>query len=145
MRNFLAVAVTAGLIVAAGGCEKIKTLSGKYTEPAPDSVAPPASAEPAKKAFRAPTKEEYYRMLREGYKQPRRSVRAGDPGYSGAGTAPVERREISEKEGEGLKVKFGEGRKYAASGRGEDPKVPSYIDEDEDGTYPPREFKGHGQ
>lgn len=144
MRNFLAVAVAVGLVVMVGGCEKIKTLSGKGTETAPDSVTAPA-AEPAKKAFRAPTKEEYYRMLREGYKRPRRSVRAGGPGYSGAGTAPVERREISEKEGEALKVKFGEGRKYAASGRGEDPEVPSYIDEDEDGTYPPREFKGRGQ
>ncbi|HUU57410.1 MAG TPA: hypothetical protein VMW93_08720 [bacterium] len=143
MRNFLAVAVAVGLVVMVGGCEKIKTLSGKDTESAPDSVTAPASAEPAKKAFRAPTKEEYYRMLREGYKPPRRSVRAGGPGYSGAGAAPGERREISEKEGEALKIKFGEGRKYAASGRGEEPEVPSYIDEDEDGTNPPREFEGH--
>jgi hypothetical protein len=140
MRNFLVIAVAAGLIVAAGGCEKIKTLSGKDAGPAPGSVAAPAPAEPAKKAYRAPTKEEYYRMLREGYEPPRRTVRAG--GYDYSGTTPTGRREISEKEGEGMKVKFGEGRKYAASGRGEEPKVPSYIDEDEGGTYPPREFKG---
>lgn len=140
MRNFLAVAVAAGLIVATGGCEQIKTLSGKEPEPAPDSVAAPA--EPAKKASRAPTKEEYYRLLREGYEPPRRTVRTGGYGYSGT---PAKRREISEKEGEGMKVKFGEGRKYAASGRGEEPEVPSYIDEDEGGTNPPREFKGHDQ
>jgi hypothetical protein len=141
MRNLLALAVAAGLIVAVGGCEKIKTLTGNRTKPAPDSVAAPAPAEPAKKAERAPTKEEYYRMLREGYEPPRRNVRTG--GYSYSGTTPAKRRKISEKEGEGLKVKFGEGRKYAASGRGEEPEVPSYIDEDDDGTYPPREFKGH--
>ena len=141
MRNFFAVAVAATLILGAGGCEKIKTLTTKDTEPVPDSVAAPASAEPAKKVERAPTKEEYYRLLREGYEPPRRTVRAGDTYYSG--TTPTERRPISEKEGEGLKVKFGEGRKYAESGRGEQPKVPSYIDEDDDGTYPPRDFKGH--
>lgn len=140
MRNFLLIAVAAGLIVAAGGCEKIKTLSTKESEPAPDSVAAPAPAEPAKKVERAPTKEEYYRLLREGYEPPRRTVRAG--GYDDSGTTPTKRRVISEKEGEGMKVKFGEGRKYAASGRGDEPKVPSYIDEDDDGTYPPREFKG---
>jgi hypothetical protein len=139
MRKFLAVAVAAGLIVAVGGCEQIKTLSGKDAEPAP--VAAPAPKEPAKKVYRAPTKEEYYRLLREGYEPPRRTVRAG--GYDYYGTTPTERRKISEKEGAGMKVKFGEGRKFAASGRGEEPKVPSYIDEDEGGTYPPRELKGH--
>jgi hypothetical protein len=140
MRNFLLIALAAGLVLAAAGCEKIKTLAGKDAEPAPDSVAAPASAEPVKKVERAPTKEEYYRMLREGYQPSRRTVRAG--GYDYSGTTPSERRVISEKEGEGMKVKFGEGRKFAASGRGEEPKVPSYIDEDDDGTYPPREFKG---
>jgi hypothetical protein len=140
MRNFFAVAVAVGLILAVGGCEKIKTITGKGTEPAPDSVAAPAPKEPVKKVSRAPTKEEYYRLLREGYEPPRRTVRTGDYDYTG--TTPTKRRVISEKEGEGMKVKFGEGRKFAASGRGEEPKVPSYIDEDDDGTYPPREFKG---
>jgi hypothetical protein len=143
MRTFSALAAAAVLALAANGCEQLKTLAGREAEPAPDSVAAPAPNEPVAKTFRAPTKGEYYRLLREGYKPPRRAVRTGGPSY--AGTASGERREISEKEGEGLKAKFGEGRKYAASGRGEEPKVPSYIDEEEDGTYPPREFQGHDQ
>jgi hypothetical protein len=143
MRNFLAIAAAAGLILLFGGCEKLKIFSDKDAAPAPDSVAAPAPAEPVAKAPRVPTKEEYYRLLRRGYKPPRRSVRTGGYDYSGSGAAPAQRREISEAEGEALKRKFGEGRKYAASGRGEEPKVPSYIDQDKDGTNPPRDFKGH--
>jgi len=142
MRNLLAIAAAAAVIIAVCGCEKVKEFSAEETDPAPDSVAP-APETATNEVCRAPTKEEYYKLLREGYEPPRRTVRGGGYGYSGTGTTPTPRRKISEAEGEAMKRKFGEGRKYAASGRGDKPEVPSYIDEDEDGTYPPRDFKGH--
>jgi len=141
MPKYVAVAAALAIIAILGGCEKLKGLSkNEPSEPAGPAVAAPAAETAAKKPFRAPTKEEYYRMLRAGYKPPRGIV-TGE-GYTSSGATPAKRPPLSEAEGDALKAKFGEGRKYAASGRGEEPKAPSYIEHD-DGTYPPREFKGH--
>jgi hypothetical protein len=134
------VNIVLGLAVAFSicGCEK---LAGRGETPPAETVAsaPPAEA-PQEKPFYPPTKEEYYRMLRAGYQPPRHAV-SGE-GYAPTGTSPSKRSPVSEAEGNALKEKFGEGRKYAASGRGEEPKAPSYVEHDEDGTYPPKEFKG---
>jgi hypothetical protein len=134
----LALAVAVGIC----GCEKLKSLrEGQTRGPAETVAAPPSAETAAKGPFHPPTKEEYYRMLRAGYKPPRHAV-SGE-GYASAGTTPSTRSPISEAEGNALKEKFGEGRKFAASGRGEEPKAPSYVEHDDEGTYPPKEFKGH--
>ncbi|UCH79184.1 MAG: hypothetical protein JSU81_04350 [Candidatus Coatesbacteria bacterium] len=140
MNRYLAVFLSVAIIIPAAGCERLKLFSEEETAPEAETVAAPAPEEkPAEKPVGAPNKEEYYRMLRAGYEPPRRTVRSG--GYLGSGTPRPERRTLSEKEGEGLKWKYGEGRKFAASGRGEEPKIPEYIDHD-DGTNPPREYRG---
>jgi hypothetical protein len=144
MRTYLALDLLISVALLISACSKMR---GSH-EPLPavpaDTVAAAPTAESADgEPFHPPTKEEYYHMLRAGYKAPLRTV-SGD-GYRTTGTAPGTRYPISEAEGYDLKYKFGEGRKAAASGRGEEPEVPSYIEhgEDDDGTYPPREFKGH--
>jgi hypothetical protein len=142
MRIYVTFALILSITLLLSACEKLKGLR-ETQPPAPaETVAAAPTAESAEKEpFHPPTKEEYYRMLRAGYKPPLRTV-SGE-GYTTTGTAPRERRPISEAEGYELKYKFGEGRKYAASGRGDEPEAPSYIEHDNDGTYPPREFKGH--
>lgn len=141
MRIYATFAVVLSSTLLLSSCEKLKGLRETRPPAPPETVAAAPTAEsPEKEPFHPPTKEEYYRMLRAGYKPPLRTV-SGE-GYTTTGTAPRERRPISEAEGNALKEKFGEGRKYAASGRGDEPKAPSYIERDKDGTYPPREFKG---
>ncbi len=141
MHKYLIIALAVGVTFSFYGCDKLKGL--KETQPpapAETVAAAPTAETPEKESFRPPTKEEYYRMLRAGYKPPRHVV-------TGEGYAPTTtsggRRPISEAEGHDLKVKFGEGRKYAASGRGDEPEAPSYVEHDDEGTYPPREFEGH--
>ncbi|MGD8719798.1 MAG: hypothetical protein PVH29_13370 [Candidatus Zixiibacteriota bacterium] len=122
------------------GCEQLKvTADEDVVEPAETVAKAPAPEPRVKTLDRAPTKEEYYKMLQDGYKPPSRTVTSGGYSYGGSSTPP--KRKLSEAEGDALKVKYGEGRKYAHSGRGEDPEIPSYVDHD-DGTNPPREFKG---
>ncbi len=141
MLKYLIFVLALAVAVATFGCEKLKNLRERQPrEPAETVAAAPSAETAAKKPFRPPTKEEYYRMLRAGYKPPRHVV-SGE-GYAPAGTTPSKRSPISEAEGNALKEKFGEGRKYAASGRGEEPKAPSYVEHGGDGTYPPKEFKG---
>jgi hypothetical protein len=141
MSRYFSFVLALAVAVAICGCEKLKNLrEGQTRGPAETVAAAPSAETAAKKPFHPPTKEEYYRMLRAGYKSPRRVV-SGE-GYAPAGTTPPKRSPISEAEGNALKEKFGEGRKYAASGRGEEPKAPSYVEHDDDGTYPPREFNG---
>jgi len=140
MIRYLAIFFAVTLVIASVGCDRLRLFSQEEGETEAETVAaPPPQEKPAEKRVGAPTKEEYYRMLRSGYEPPRRAV-SGE-GYLGSGTPPRERRTLSEKEGEGLKWKYGEGRKFAASGRGEEPKIPEYIDHD-DGTNPPRGYRG---
>ena len=141
MPKYFVFAAALAAVAALSGCEKFKgrTENGPRA-PAETVAAAPTTEKPELESFHVPTKDEYYRMLRAGYKRPRRTVTGG--GYASSRKTPRERYPISEAEGDALKVKFGEGRKYAASGRGDEPKVPSYVEHD-DGTYPPREFKGH--
>lgn len=142
MRKYVPIALALGIAFSFFGCEKLWGRAESEPSPPADTVAAAPTAEtPEKEPFHPPTKEEYYRMLRAGYRPPRLAV-SGE-GYTPTGTPRRERRAISEAEGYELKVKFGEGRKYAASGRGEEPKAPSYVEHDDEGTYPPREFNGH--
>jgi hypothetical protein len=141
MRKYAIIALAVGITFSFCGCEKLKGIrETQPSAPAETVAAAPTAESSAKEPFRPPTKEEYYRMLRSGYRPPRHAV-SGE-GYTPTGTTPGERRAISEAEGYELKVKFGEGRKYAASGRGDEPEAPSYVEHDDEGTYPPREFKG---
>lgn len=142
MHKYLIIALALGITFSFCGCEKLKGLRGNEPPaPAETVAAAPTAESSAKEPFHPPTKEEYYRMLRAGYRPPRHTV--SSEGYAPAATTPGEHRPISEAEGYDLKVKFGEGRKYAASGRGDEPEAPSYVEHDDEGTYPPREFKGH--
>lgn len=142
MRKYVPIAFALGIAFSFCGCEKLRGRAESEPSAPGDTVAAAPTAEtPEKEPFHVPTKEEYYRMLRAGYEPPRHAV-TGE-GYTPTGTPRRERRAVSEAEGYELKVKFGEGRKYAASGRGEQPKTPSYVEHDDEGTYPPREFKGH--
>ncbi len=138
MSKYANIALALAVAFSICGCEK---LAGRgETAPAETVASAPPGEAPQEEPFHPPTKEEYYRMLRAGYKPPRHAV-SGES-YAPTGTGPSKRSPISEAEGNALKEKFGEGRKYAASGRGEEPKAPSYVEHDEDGTYPPKEFKG---
>jgi len=139
MRPALAIITLAAATSMFGACSRLK--GGDERQPtaaAPVAVGTAATAETAA-PFHVPTKEEYYQMLRAGYEPPRHTVSGN--GYS-SGSAGTTRPRLSEKEGEGLKWKFGEGRKAAAGGRGEAPKAPSWVQHDDEGTYPPRDFKG---
>lgn len=117
------------------GCEGMKKALGQgetaLTAAPPSTVAkapapPPAPPDP----FKAWDKNKYFDMLHKGYTVPTRTATAG--GYTGSGTTSGKKRVLSEKEGEGLKYKLGEGRKYAVSGRGADPKVPDFVEKDDD-------------
>ncbi len=141
MHKYVIVAAALGTAFSFCGCEKLRGLrENQPPAPAETVAAAPTADPPEKEPFRPPNKEEYYRMLRAGYEPPRHTV-TGE-GYSPTAGTPGESRPISEAEGYDLKVKFGEGRKYAASGRGDEPKTPSYVEHDDEGTYPPREFNG---
>lgn len=142
MLKYLILSAALAAVTVPSGCEKFKGRTENGPRASAETVAAaPATEKPEFEPFHVPTKEEYYRMLRAGYKSPRRTVT--DEGHARNRNTPRERYPIAEAEGDALKVKFGEGRKYAASGRGDEPKVPSYVERDDDGTYPPREFKGH--
>jgi hypothetical protein len=131
--------ITAVLVTAVfAGCEGLKQAFGQ-NETAPTAAPPatavstPAPAPAPKEPFRTWDKNKYFDMLHRGYKTPARAVTSS--GYTGSGTTTTtggKKRVISEKEGEGLKYKLGEGKKYARSGRGSDPKVPDFINNGDD-------------
>jgi len=132
MKTLITIVGVAALALA-GACERIKNVTGR---PAPVNKdnSPPRTVE----TYKVPTKEEYYRLLMSGYRPPRHTLAAG--GYDGGGPASP-KRPVSEGEGHALKIKYGEGRKYAAAGKGEQPEIPAFLDHD-DGTFPPRGWKG---
>jgi len=116
------------------GCEGFKKAFGQSdaaptAAPPSTAVSAPAPAPAPKGPFQPWDKSKYFDMLHKGYKPPARTVTSG--GYTSSGTGTGKTRVISEKEGEGLKYKYGEGKKYAASGRGDDPELPDFIKKDD--------------
>jgi len=152
MRKWAFFALVAGLAaLAVAGCQQFNTLTKKdagtptAAPPSPSTAATkaPVPSTAAKKPGHVPSKMEYYQMLRSGYKPPAHTVSGEGPGGAVASGASGRTWNITEEEGYLLKYKYGEGRKYYASGHGKKPQAPDYIhhEEGEGGTYPPREWK----